>query len=54
MQSLIMSIAIFIGLPTFGYIFAVPIVKTFFGSVSTDVFELALMYYRIVLLGYLL
>jgi putative MATE family efflux protein len=51
MQSLIMSIAIFIGLTTLGYIFAVPIVKTFFGSVSPDVFKLALMYYRIVLFG---
>jgi len=51
MQSLIMSIAVSIGFTVLGYIFAVPLIKIFFGSVSPDVFKLALIYYKIVILG---
>lgn len=51
MQALIMCIIIFIAFTVFGYIFAAPIIKMFFGTVAKDVFELGLMYYKIILLG---
>ncbi|SNX53432.1 MATE family efflux transporter [Thermoanaerobacterium sp. RBIITD] len=51
MQSLIMCIFIFICFTVFGYILAVPLIKAFFGTVSKEVFDLGLLYYRIVLLG---
>lgn len=51
MQSLIMCIFVFICFTFFGYIFAVPLIKMFFGGVSQDVFSLSLQYYKIILLG---
>lgn len=51
MQSLIMCIFIFICFTLFGYIFAVPLIKAFFGEVTQEVFDLGLLYYKIVLLG---
>lgn len=51
MQSLIMCIFIFVMLTLLGYAFAVPLIHTFFGGISHDVFRYALLYYRIVLIG---
>ncbi|WP_156940182.1 MATE family efflux transporter [Caldanaerobius polysaccharolyticus] len=51
MQSLIMCLIIFIALTVLGYIFAIPLIHLFFGHISKDVFDNALLYYRIVLIG---
>ncbi|MGB9678859.1 MAG: MATE family efflux transporter [Thermoanaerobacteraceae bacterium] len=51
MQSLLMSFGLFLIVTLLGYTFASPIIRTFFGSISPEVFKLALTYYKIVLFG---
>lgn len=50
-QSLIMSVVVGAAVTVIGYIFAEPILKIFFGSAEPEVFEIAHLFYSIVLIG---
>lgn len=50
-QSLIMSVVVGATVTVIGYIFAEPILKVFFGSAEPEVFEVAHLYYKIILIG---
>jgi putative MATE family efflux protein len=50
-QSLIMSVLVGAAVTVIGYVFAEPILKTFFGSAEQEVFEIAHLFYSIVLIG---
>jgi putative MATE family efflux protein len=50
-QSLIMSVLAGAAVTLIGYVFAEPILKIFFGSAEPEVFEIAHLFYSIVLIG---
>jgi len=51
-QSFIMAVFLTLLFTLLGYAFDIPIIKTLFGKIEPEVFEFAILYYRIALIGF--